>query len=192
VAVKRARAETLPLLRGVHLYTPFDASFIDRLKALVPQDLRTWDRDLGAWYVFETYAEQAVALARSYWPDIDLSHYGPPRRESQGFTYSGNARTWREQQERARRERERQDQQRREQAETFHRRQQAGWQNTASVQRASSDHATLFVTADAPPEVIRAAYKALALLYHPDKGGSVTKMQALNSAMDALRKAGKA
>lgn len=44
----------------------------------------------------------------------------------------------------------------------------------------------LFVTEDAPNEVIRAAYKALASLYHPDRGGSSEKMAELNLAYDKI------
>lgn len=52
--------------------------------------------------------------------------------------------------------------------------------------RGSSAHATLFVTPDAPMEVIRAAYKALAMLYHPDLGGDPNAMVALNQAYETL------
>lgn len=49
---------------------------------------------------------------------------------------------------------------------------------------------TLKVTPDAPEEVITAAYKALARIYHPDKNGSspeaMAKMQALNIAYGVL------
>jgi DnaJ domain len=47
-------------------------------------------------------------------------------------------------------------------------------------------HATLFVTSDAPAEVIRAAYKALAMLYHPDLGGDPERMVDLNRAYETL------
>lgn len=43
---------------------------------------------------------------------------------------------------------------------------------------------TLHVSPDAPEEVIRAAYRALAHLNHPDKGGSAEKMAALNVAFE--------
>jgi curved DNA-binding protein CbpA len=39
----------------------------------------------------------------------------------------------------------------------------------------------------APPEVVRAAYKALAMKHHPDKGGSTELMQAINQAYERLR-----
>jgi curved DNA-binding protein CbpA len=35
-------------------------------------------------------------------------------------------------------------------------------------------------------EVIRAAYKALAMLYHPDLGGDPNAMVALNQAYETL------
>jgi molecular chaperone DnaJ len=49
----------------------------------------------------------------------------------------------------------------------------------------------LQVDPDAEPEVIRAAYRALALKYHPDVStGSQDRMAALNDAWGILRDAG--
>ncbi len=48
-------------------------------------------------------------------------------------------------------------------------------------------HATLHLLPSAPPEVVRAAYKALAMKHHPDKGGSTELMQAINQAYERLR-----
>lgn len=61
--------------------------------------------------------------------------------------------------------------------QTFHR----------EAQRPISERRVLFVTDDAPDCVVDAAYKALSRLYHPDLGGDVVKMQALNAAMDRIR-----
>lgn len=50
-------------------------------------------------------------------------------------------------------------------------------------------HRVLGVIPGANHVVIRAAYRALAGLYHPDKsGGSTEKMQQLNKAFDAVKK----
>jgi hypothetical protein len=46
--------------------------------------------------------------------------------------------------------------------------------------------AVLHLRDDAPPEVVRAAYKALALTHHPDRGGSAEKMKSLNEAYRKL------
>lgn len=45
-------------------------------------------------------------------------------------------------------------------------------------------HRILFVASDAPKEVIRAAYLALAKHYHPDAGGSEDEMRELNDAYE--------
>jgi hypothetical protein len=46
---------------------------------------------------------------------------------------------------------------------------------------------TLFVTKSAPKEVIRAAYKALVMLYHPDHGGKADKFRMIQEAYDELK-----
>ncbi len=47
--------------------------------------------------------------------------------------------------------------------------------------------ATLFVTADAPFEVVQSAYRALAKLHHPDvKGGNEARMRVINHAYEVL------
>lgn len=50
----------------------------------------------------------------------------------------------------------------------------------------SSAHRVLYVSADAPPEVIRAAYRALSKLHHPDIGGDEEKMKEVNEAWSKL------
>jgi hypothetical protein len=48
-------------------------------------------------------------------------------------------------------------------------------------------YAALYLLPNAPPEVVRASYKALAQLVHPDKpGGDVAAMQRLNEAYRQL------
>jgi len=47
--------------------------------------------------------------------------------------------------------------------------------------------ACLYLLPSAPPEVVTAAYRALAKQYHPDRGGSTEQMQRLNAALEVLR-----
>lgn len=47
---------------------------------------------------------------------------------------------------------------------------------------------TLQVAEDACPEVIKAAYRALVMKHHPDRGGSVEAMKRLNDAYARLMK----
>ncbi len=48
--------------------------------------------------------------------------------------------------------------------------------------------ATLYLLPSAPIEVVKAAYRALALIHHPDKGGNPDTMKAINLAHDRLVK----
>ncbi len=45
---------------------------------------------------------------------------------------------------------------------------------------------TLYLLPNAPPEVIKAAYKALAKIYHPDARGDSEKMIAINRAFEII------
>jgi len=47
-------------------------------------------------------------------------------------------------------------------------------------------YVTLHLLPSAPPEVVKAAYRALAVLNHPDKGGDEEKMKRLNEAYGRL------
>lgn len=40
----------------------------------------------------------------------------------------------------------------------------------------------------APPELVKVAYRTLATLHHPDKGGDTATMQAINAAYELLGK----
>jgi hypothetical protein len=51
-------------------------------------------------------------------------------------------------------------------------------------------YAALWLRPGAPMEVVRAAYRALAALHHPDKGGDMGTMQQLNAAYALLRERG--
>lgn len=52
----------------------------------------------------------------------------------------------------------------------------------------NSPRAVLFVAQNAPWEVVRAAYKALAVKYHPDTGGSPEAFRRVQEAYEALQK----
>lgn len=49
----------------------------------------------------------------------------------------------------------------------------------------------LCVTDAAPAQVVKAAYRAMCIVHHPDHGGSTVDMQLINAAAEILRKAGR-
>jgi hypothetical protein len=52
----------------------------------------------------------------------------------------------------------------------------------------ASPYDVLWLRPGAPPELVRAAYRALAQLHHPDRGGDHETMVAINRAFDALQR----
>jgi DnaJ-domain-containing protein 1 len=66
------------------------------------------------------------------------------------------------------------------------------WQPTkhehtrAKPRNETTAHAVLHLLPSAPPEVVRAAYKALAMKHHPDHGGDTEAMQKINEAYRRL------
>jgi hypothetical protein len=55
-------------------------------------------------------------------------------------------------------------------------------------QSIASPFQTLYLLPNAPPEVVKASYKALAKIYHPDLRGSSEKMIAINRAFEIITK----
>lgn len=54
--------------------------------------------------------------------------------------------------------------------------------------KGSPHHAALHLLPSAPIQVVKAAYRALALIHHPDKGGSNDRMRELNAALEAIER----
>ena len=54
----------------------------------------------------------------------------------------------------------------------------------------ASAYGVLHLLPSAPPEVVTAAYRALATLHHPDRGGDATAMVQINQAVALLRGSG--
>jgi hypothetical protein len=58
-------------------------------------------------------------------------------------------------------------------------------------QSIASPFQTLYLLPNAPPEVIKAAYKALAKIHHPDARGNSEKMIEINRAYETLTQGGR-
>ncbi len=60
------------------------------------------------------------------------------------------------------------------------------------IRKTDPDYAALWLLPGAPAEVVRAAYRALARLHHPDVGGGTPEMQTINASYKSLQKRGAA
>lgn len=54
---------------GVILRTPYLPAFVYDLKATIPMQDRAWDPDAKVWYVDKLYADIAIQLFYSYFPE---------------------------------------------------------------------------------------------------------------------------
>jgi len=64
---------------------------------------------------------------------------------------------------------------------------EAEWTPPKPKPKAGDPYQTLHLLPSAPPEVVKAAYKALATLHHPDKpGGDGERMKVINDAYRRL------
>lgn len=175
--MNRPYAEWAPTLGGVYLYLLYDAGFVSDIKTVVPPEHRHWDADEKVWYVGQNYASEAIRLSRKYWPYLDTTRYD--QRTNGGYDPFT---------------RRSQSRQRGYQWASFNFGGQssgAGWSQSPPPSTGHPALAKMHLLPTAPPEVVKAVFRALAMLYHPDKGGSAEQMRELNEAYDQLRKAGK-
>jgi hypothetical protein len=194
VAVSYGTEDAGAILKGAFIYSPYNQGFVQWLKDTVPGSERAWHKEDKCWYVADAYAGSVVSWLMAEWPNIDWGGYerGKAKRPQAQQSTGGR------QQSSGQRSYE---QERQRQRGNFgywweardHRGNTTGSGFTgAFTSMPSTHHAKLYVTPEAPPEVIRAAYKALAMLYHPDRGGDGVKMREVNEAFESLQKAGKA
>ena len=174
------------------LEVPYNQAFVDALKLAVPSGYRSWQDTSRQWIIYQPHVATARKLAKLYFGD------GLVERDYENFEFAEAARKARDENDRFR-DMYRENEELRRRAEEFQRRyahsqnrqREDEYQRSYPGATGSSTgwFAALFVTPSAPFEVIEAAYKALARLYHPDNGGDTAKMQEVNAAYAALKKA---
>lgn len=57
---------------GIDLSTPYEADFVDALKATIPSRARKWDGEHKVWTVTHAYIAEAVRLLNQYFTVVDL------------------------------------------------------------------------------------------------------------------------
>lgn len=61
------------------------------------------------------------------------------------------------------------------------------WEEPPTPDRGADDYRVLHLLPTAPVELIETAYRTLARLHHPDRGGDVLAMQRVNAAYASLK-----
>ncbi len=124
----------------LEIATPYNASFVNALKLVIPSEYRRWQPETKTWIIRARYHEKALRLLRLFFPSATVGEK-PSARAAYGQGHEC---------------------------------------------RCDADHRALYVCQNAPPEVVRAAYWALAKAHHPDAGGDHQRMQAINAAYARL------
>lgn len=164
----------------VELETPYVQMFVDDIRT-IPYTSRNWVPERRVWVVWDPYVAMAVQFVNTYYPNAEV--IGSP-------TESTRDRYERERKDNERRERERSENRRRSSWDYQDNRYGSG--NTSQTSSGGSDHQTLYLTPEAPESVVKAAYKALAILLHPDRSSdpnATRQMQNVNAAYDRIKKA---
>ncbi len=146
-------------------------SSINSLKFVIPANARVYDRLSKCWIILA----QAVVELESYLSTMTARFCADVVASAEAESNAHEEYNERRQKKQSAPDDEHGQQQQRE--SPFDRRQKM------TLQRA---YATLFITANAPAEVIQGAYRALAKLHHPDLGGDGKTMRTINHAYEVL------
>lgn len=155
---------------GYYFKSPFHEEFKDEFKYEVPPSKRRWDPVDKQWWVHSDFIDEATKLADKFFGghmfvgvghNAGQRHTQDQKRQQWQHTYSGNTSN------------------------------RPPWDEPRQ-QTSTGDPAylVLFVLPNAPFEVCKAAYRALAQMYHPEAQhplASEEKMIALNNAYDRIK-----
>lgn len=172
-----SRANTRPRISRdfgkLAIETPFHQDFVDAIKTIIPRTYRSYDK--GMWFVDPSYYGAVIALLEAFWGSTFI--------DSVGGVAEPQSSSWKEPWDVWRNSKDKQFQRERKSADS-------GWDIIGSKPSPSA-YATLYVTQDAPRQVIEAAFRVLAKLHHPDSGGDTETMSRINQAFQELKKKGR-
>lgn len=149
---------------GVWFKTPYSPGWLQELKDQVPYPERYWDRGNRLWWIGDDYADGVVHLTIRW---FDSCVQGPPGFQEPPLP-PGRPRG------------------RTSKSKKNHHHRDAGF-GVFVPASCPSDFRLLGLDPSAPPEVVKAAYKALCRLHHPDHGGRLEEMQRINMAYERLK-----
>lgn len=143
----------------------YDEGAVDQVKALPPH-LRKWDPHLKVWWIFTQAQAYRLAEIAAAYLDLEVEHYlsRPDWLKDRAAWIQG--RGW---------ERDR-----------FHR--PPGEEEPKKKSSKATAWTVLHLRDDAPAELVKAAYRVLARIHHPDAGGDPEQMKRINNAYEELTK----
>lgn len=154
----------------IRVEVPRNDQWASALRFMVPTSARTWHQNEKIWTIEDRYYRVVREITAHYFPSLrDLTLYEKIPSAPRGWQSKWNR--WLSSDDAGPGQKD---------------------EGGGTAPASSGPYAVLCVTPDAPPEVIKASYKALSKIFHPDKGdnGDEERMAEINSAMDELKGAG--
>ena len=149
----------------MRLITPFIREFVDGLKETVPWRYRSYDGDSKTWTIEEPYTDEALALALDYYDELEEVYTEAAVQREIARAFKTHT------------------------CQTTATPSSHGTDECLRrVRHLHQEHAALYLLPGAPWSVVQAAYRALAMLVHPDRGGSHQTMVDVNRAYETLQK----
>src|SRR6266498_2981910 len=175
------------------LFSPYSADFVEDLKSTLEWWERFWNSAEKAWIIDRSAFKRAAEVCSRHGKVIFRGNVpdNPERQRQEEAQARARVADWeqkkRERDAWERQQRERQEREQREQRESDQR-ERARQQAARPTNGSGCPYRTLHLQLDAPIELVRAAYRALALIHHPDRGGDTRRMQEINSAFDQIKR----
>ena len=153
----------------IAIETSHNSDYVEAIKFIIPQRDREWDPDSKLWIVDKRYYSAAVALVRHFFGEGFIDSVGGVE-EHQMTDWVEKFEAWK----------------------SFGAKKKTyeGRPKMARADAGDGPYAALYLRPNAPPELVKAAYRTLAVLYHPDKGGDEELMKRVNVAYAQLQKIG--
>jgi hypothetical protein len=150
------------------LETPYVAEYVNALKTVIPSQFRDYTGN-GLWAIDPRYFSCALALYKHFFGDgyIDSTNGVA---EPQVSDWKERWEVWK--------------------TTSNKRGEKENPRQPPRSSQSSNAFSVLYVTSNAPPEVIKAVYRTLASIHHPDKGGDLAVMQQINAAYEELKRKG--
>jgi hypothetical protein len=193
------------------VWVPYDEDFKEELKRSVPKKQRWFDRDERCWRIAIDWFGNAQRLIVKHFPSLDRRYtdralrmcevlvreeqeeqYAAQREAQERYhaaQQAGAARARAQYDEAAKRARDAAYERSRQASQRSYDAWESAYDASSGQRRSRTDdpYRTLGVQADAPDEVVKAAYKAQARRYHSDlQNGDDEGMKRVNAAYDTI------
>ena len=188
------------------VWTPYNEEFVARIKREIPKHARGWDQDERCWRVDTYWFGNVQLLLPRFFPDMERSYTNRAVRmcemlardaEKEDFDKdgpNGGVEDQEAQESPKKKQKKNQAKQRGKQRtgrfvndEESSPRKKRGSDNETRISSLDEHYMVLGVSPAAPDEVVKAAHKALARMYHSDLGGDPKKMARVNTAFEAIK-----